>query len=120
VAIDHPNKAAFSLQWRHMALASEALLVALDAYIAKGGGSRGARMLCSSAGDVVPHTREGELSAFRFLSGKPEHRQEQLQVSWHNGEFCVETKPLRTLDDLSTIFFEKNWPAFLTDEIYQG
>jgi succinate dehydrogenase/fumarate reductase flavoprotein subunit len=120
VAIDHPNKAAFSLQWRHMALASEALLVALDAYIAKGGGSRGARMLCSHAGDVVPHTREGELSAFRFLSEKLEHRQEQLQVNWHNGEFSVETRPLRTLDDLSTIFFEKNWPAFLTDEIYQG
>ncbi|MGK9173111.1 FAD-binding protein [Yokenella regensburgei] len=120
IAITHPHQAAFSLQWRHMALASEALLVALEVYIANGGGSRGARMLCSSQGDVVPQTREGELSAFRFLSEKPEHRQEQLQVVWRHGEFQVETKPLRTLDDLSAIFFEKNWPAFLTDEIYRS
>lgn len=119
VAIDHPNKAAFSLQWRQMALASEALLVALDAYISKGGGSRGARMLCSARGDVVPQSREGELSDFRFLSEKPEHRQEQLQVILHDGEFRVEVKPLRKLDDLSTLFFEKNWPAYLTGDIYR-
>ena len=120
VAIDHPNQAAFSLQWRQMALASEALLVALDSYIAKGGGSRGARMLCSVRGEQVPDSREGALTDFRFLGEKPEHRQEQLQVTWCNGAFRVEAKPLRTLDELSTIFFEKNWPAYLTDEIYRG
>lgn len=119
IAIDHPNQAAFSLQWRQMALASEALLVALDSYIAKGGGSRGARMLCSARGEQVPDSREGALTDFRFLSEKPEHRQEQLQVSWCNGAFRVEAKPLRTLDELSTIFFEKNWPEYLTDEIYR-
>lgn len=119
VAIDHPNQAAFSLQWRQMALASEALLVALDSYIANGGGSRGARMLCSARGEQVPDSREGALTDFRFLSEKPEHRQEQLQVSWCDGAFRVEAKPLRTLDELSTIFFEKNWPEYLTDEIYR-
>jgi succinate dehydrogenase / fumarate reductase flavoprotein subunit len=119
VAIEHPNQAAFSLQWRQMALASEALLVALDTYIRQGGGSRGARMLCSAKGDVVPQSREGELSDFRFLSEKPEHRQEQLQVSWNNGEFEIEVKPLRQPGDLSTLFFEKNWPDYLTGGIYR-
>lgn len=119
VAITHPNQAAFSLQWRQMALASEALLVALETYIARGGGSRGARMLCSAQGDVAPQTREGVLSEFRFLSEKVEHRQEQLQVTWRNGGFVVEPRALRTLDDLSTIFFEKNWPDYLTDGIYR-
>lgn len=119
VAITHPNQTAFSLQWRQMALASEALLVALESYIARGGGSRGARMLCSAQGDVAPQTREGVLSEFRFISEKAEHRQEQIQVTWRNGEFVVEQRPLRTLDDLSTIFFEKNWPDYLTEEIYR-
>ena len=119
VAITHPNQAAFSLQWRQMALASEALLVALETYIARGGGSRGARMLCSAQGDVAPQTREGVLSEFRFLSEKVEHRQEQLQVTWRNGGFVVEPRALRTFDDLSTIFFEKNWPEYLTDGIYR-
>lgn len=119
VAITHPNQVAFSLQWRQMALASEALLVALETYIARGGGSRGARMLCSAQGDVAPQTREGVLAEFRFLSEKAEHRQEQLQVTWRHGGFVVEPRALRTLDDLSTIFFEKNWPDFLTDGIYR-
>lgn len=119
IALEHPNQAAFSCQWRQMALASEALLVALETYIARGGGSRGARMLCSAQGDVAPQTREGELTAFRFLSENPAHREEQLQVRWQNGEFAVEAKPLRPLGDLSTIFFEKNWPDYLTGGIYR-
>lgn len=119
VAITHPNQAAFSFQWRQMALASEAMLAALEAYIAQGGGSRGARVMCSEAGDVQPESREEPLSRFRFLSEKTSLRDEQLCVTWRNNEFAIYSKPLRKCGDLKSIFFEKNWPDFLTGQIYR-
>ncbi|WP_312415574.1 FAD-binding protein [Pseudescherichia sp.] len=119
IAITHPNRTAFSFQWRQMALASEAILTALQTYVAEGGGSRGARMICSPQGDAVPQTREGALTRFRFLSEKPEHKAEQLHVRWQNGAFSVEAKPLRQHGDLTALYFEKNWPDYLTGEIYK-
>lgn len=119
VAIAHPQQVAFSFQWRQMALASEALLAALDFYIAHGGGSRGARVLCSANGDAVPQSRERDLSEFRFLSENTAQRAEQLVVNWRNGEFHLRTQPLRARDDLSQLFFEKNWPDYLTGKIFK-
>lgn len=119
VAITHPNQAAFSFQWRQMALASEAMLAALETYIGQGGGSRGARVMCSEQGDVQPESREEPLGQFRFLSEKTSLRQEQLCVTWRNNEFAIYSKPLRNCGDLQNIFFEKNWPDFLTGQIYR-
>ncbi|WP_318388456.1 FAD-binding protein [Enterobacter sp.] len=119
VAITHPNQAAFSFQWRQMALASEAMLAALETYIGQGGGSRGARVMCSEQGDVQPESREEPLGQFRFLSEKTSLRQEQLCVTWRNNEFAIYSKPLRNCGDLKSIFFEKNWPDFLTGQIYR-
>ncbi|SFR19190.1 Succinate dehydrogenase/fumarate reductase, flavoprotein subunit [Enterobacter sp. kpr-6] len=119
VAITHPNQAAFSFQWRQMALASEAMLAALETYIGQGGGSRGARVMCSEQGDVQPESREEPLGQFRFLSEKTSLRQEQLCVTWRNNEFAIYSKPLRNCGDLQSIFFEKNWPDFLTGQIYR-
>lgn len=119
IAIPFANKVAVSFQWRHMALASEAVLSALDFYVSQGGGSRGARAICSLRGEEVPMTRNGALEQYRFLTEKPEHRQQQLVVSYRQREFTVIPQSLRPLDDLTTIFFEKNWPDFLTGEIYR-
>lgn len=119
IAIPFANKVAVSFQWRHMALASEAVLSALDFYINNGGGSRGARAICSSQGEEIPVTRTGVLEQYRFITEKPEHRQQQLVVSYQQSQFTVTPQPLRKLDNLDAIFFEKNWPDFLTGEIYR-
>lgn len=118
IAITHPNQTAQRFQWQQMALACEALLTALNFYIEQGGGSRGARVLCSPDGDQVPSARTGALTAYRFLAENPQHRQQQLVVRWLDGDFRVRVRSLRPLEDLSTLFFEKNWPDFLTGSIY--
>lgn len=120
ISISHPNKTAQSFQWRHMALASEAILLALDTYIKHGGGSRGARVLCSDQGEYVPCACDGELEDFRFIAEQLKDRENQLHVSWVNKEFILDTRGLRSMDNLDAIFFEKNWPDYLTGEIFNS
>ena len=50
VRVGRADQAARALQWRQMALVSEAVLTALDAYLSEGGGSRGARAICDPGG----------------------------------------------------------------------
>ena len=74
VACSRPYEAARAVQWRQMAIASEAVLTALDFYIQGGGGSRGARAICDPTGELTPMTQTGALSEFRFL---PERKQDR-------------------------------------------
>ena len=57
VRVGRADQAARALQWRQMALVSEAVLTALDAFLGRGGGSRGARAICDPAGSAVPIPR---------------------------------------------------------------
>jgi succinate dehydrogenase/fumarate reductase flavoprotein subunit len=98
---------------------SEAVLAALDFYIKEGGGSRGARMLCSQRGTHAPESRSGALEAYRFIAEKPEQRGEKILVRYTpETGVQVYTRPLRGIEDTGKIYFEKNWGAFLTGEIY--
>ncbi len=49
-----------------MAIASEAVLTALDFYIGRGGGSRGARAVLDPLGESAPEARAEDLSRYRF------------------------------------------------------
>jgi succinate dehydrogenase / fumarate reductase flavoprotein subunit len=115
-----PSEAPRALQWQQMALASEAVLTALDAYIRAGGGSRGARAILDPAGPDVPVTPAGPLEAFRFRPERPEHRAEQIAVTRDGDRFHLATRPVRPLDEAHRPFFERDWPAWLTGEIYTG
>ena len=107
-------------RWRHLALASEAVLVALDHYIAQGGGSRGARALLASDGAWVPVDRQGPVEVWRFRAENQELRAHKLIVQWSGEGFTITARALRGLDDLQGIYFEKNWPAYLTGQIHHG
>ena len=72
-----PYEAARAVQWRQMAIASEAVLTALDFYIQGGGGSRGARAICDPKGELTPLTQKGALSEFRFLPERAADRERQ-------------------------------------------
>ena len=111
--------AVHALQWRHTALASEAVLAALDFYVGRGGGSRGARTVCDSNGDRTPLTRTGPLEAFRFLSERAQDRAEQILVRLKADRFVIRTRSLRQNERGGRSFFERNWPDFLTGAIYE-
>jgi succinate dehydrogenase / fumarate reductase, flavoprotein subunit len=107
-----------ALQWRQMALASEAVLAALDFYIARGGGSRGARTICDPNGDQVPLARTGPIEDCRFLSEREQDRAEQIVVRWERDRLLIRTRSLRMSERGDRPFFEHNWPDFLTGAIY--
>jgi succinate dehydrogenase / fumarate reductase, flavoprotein subunit len=120
--ISHAGKAfdaVHALQWRQTALASEAVLAALDFYVGRGGGSRGARTICDPSGDQTPLTRIGPLEDFRFLSERAQDRGEQILVRMEGGRFVIRTRSLRQNERGERPFFERNWPDFLTGRIYE-
>jgi hypothetical protein len=101
-----------------MAIASEAVLSALDFFIDTGGGSRGARAICDREGESLPMAKSGPLEEFRFRKEREEHRNEQITVRAGADGMVVATRPNRTLDEAAKSFFERDWPAWLTGDIY--
>jgi succinate dehydrogenase / fumarate reductase flavoprotein subunit len=109
---------ARAVQWRQMAIASEAVLTALDHYMNSGGGSRGARAICDLEGEMAPMTPAGPLEAFRFLAERDRDRERRIFVRYESGRFCCEARPLRRRNRVHPPFFERDWPYFLNGSIY--
>jgi succinate dehydrogenase / fumarate reductase flavoprotein subunit len=114
IAFDGANEALRALQWRQSAIASEAILTALAFYLERGGGSRGARTVCSPSGDRVPQARSGPLESFRFIPERDEDRDEQIYVRLEGDIFVCETRRIRRRDRDYRPFFERDWPDYLT------
>jgi succinate dehydrogenase / fumarate reductase, flavoprotein subunit len=120
IAYSGAPEALKALQWRQTALLSEAVLTALAFYIARGGGSRGARAICSPTGDRVPEARIGMLEDTRFVSERAEDRAEQIHVRFDDGAFVCDARPVRRLNRDDKPFFERDWPDFLTGAIHDS
>jgi succinate dehydrogenase / fumarate reductase flavoprotein subunit len=118
ISYGHQSEAVRSCQWQQMALASEAVLTALDYYIRNGGGSRGARAICDPSGEAAPDTRTGSLEQYRFLKERDEHKAEQIVVSFDGKTMNISTRPNRSFDEEAKSFFERDWPDWLTGRIY--
>ncbi|MSU90366.1 FAD-binding protein [Rhodobacteraceae bacterium 2CG4] len=118
IAPDRPSEFARLVQWWQMALASEAVLAALDFYIARGGGSRGARAIRDPGGDAVPRARSGSLEAYRFRAEDPAHRDEQIRVRLDGETMHLSLHRNRECDAAARSFFERDWPAWLTGALY--
>ena len=116
--LDRADQAARCMQWRQMAFASEAALTALDAYLSRGGGSRGARAICDPDGSDVPVTRAGPLEAFRFRAERKRDRPEKIAIRFENGAFTCSFPPIRRHDHSQAAYFERDWAEFLTGAIY--
>lgn len=112
-----PERSAEAFRWRHMALLSEAVLTALDAYVQSGGGSRGARAYCEAAGTKLPLASGVDCSAWRFREERLAQRREKLSLRW-DGSFHLSCTALRGMEDPGRIFFEKNWAPYLTGAVY--
>jgi hypothetical protein len=118
IAFDGANEALRALQWRQSAIASEASLTALAFYLERGGGSRGARTVCSPSGDRVPQARSGPLESFRFIPERDEDRDEQIYVRLEGDIFVCETRRIRRRDRDYRPFFERDWPDYLTGAVH--
>ena len=114
-----PFGVTHALQWMHNALASEAILSALNFYVAKGGGSRGARVICDRTGECVPNTSKGPLEAYRFRMERAEDKDEQIVVKWNGSKMEIATRKPRDFVQTERPFFERNWPHYLTGAIYR-
>ena len=119
IRIDRPSEVARAIQWRQMALASEAVLVALDHYISTGGGSRGARAILDPKGEGVPMSVHGPLQTVRFRAERLKDRGRQIVLAFRDGRFHVSERQIRTIDPSARPFFERDWPAWLTGAIYR-
>jgi succinate dehydrogenase / fumarate reductase, flavoprotein subunit len=108
-----------ALQWRQNALASEAILSALNFYVSRGGGSRGARAICDWMGECVPATRKGTLEDYRFRRERSADKDHQIVVKWTGSEITVITRKSREMLQKERPFFERYWPHYLTGVIYQ-
>jgi len=115
---ERADQAERCVQWRHMALASEAVLTTLDAYLSRGGGSRGARAISDPQGTDVPVTRTGPLEAFRFRTERKQDRAEKIAIRFENGAFVCSFQPVRRHDHGQAAYFERDWAEFLTGGIY--
>ncbi|WP_299655486.1 FAD-binding protein [uncultured Tateyamaria sp.] len=118
ISFARTSEAGRVLQWQQMALASEAVLSALDFYIAQGGGSRGARAICDPEGASLPEARTGPLPKTRFRPERHEDMQTQILVRLDGTKMVIRMRPNRQFDENTTSVFERDWPAWLTGGIY--
>ncbi|KMK68444.1 FAD-binding protein [Puniceibacterium sp. IMCC21224] len=119
IALGRASEATRALQWQQMALASEAVLGALDVYVQNGGGSRGARAICDPGGGSLPQAVGGPLEEYRFRTERPEHQSEQIVVRLERGSLTYAIRQNRALDATARTFFERDWPDWLTGQIYE-
>jgi hypothetical protein len=102
-----------------MALVSEAVLTALDAYLGEGGGSRGARAICDPEGSAVPIIRLGPLEAYRFRAERTDDRARKTFVRLVGDSFVCDARPIRRRDRTKAAYFERNWGRFLSGAIFE-
>lgn len=118
IAFTRNSEVARVIQWQQMALASEAVLTALDHYITQGGGSRGARAICDPMGESLPESVHGPMPEVRFRAEREADMQSQILVQLTGDTIQISERPNRGFDETAKSFFERDWPAWLTGEIF--
>ncbi|TVR15508.1 MAG: FAD-binding protein [Planctomycetota bacterium] len=116
--ITRASQAVDVFRWRHLALTSEAVLANIAHYVREGGGSRGARAYLADDGEVVIHTRHGPLQDVCYRPEQPEHKEYKITLRWTGDDFIITHNPLRAIEPLQGIFFEKHWSDYLTDRVH--
>lgn len=118
IKASRPNEVTRVVQWQQMAIASQAVLAALDHYIQQGGGSRGARAICDPNGSEIPQTVNGPLPEYRFRAERDDDKETQLRIRLSGSELVITKVPNRPYGGDKT-FFERDWSAWLTGDIYR-
>jgi succinate dehydrogenase / fumarate reductase, flavoprotein subunit len=114
--VNSPRLLAQAFRWKQMTLVSEAVLTVLLRYIECGGGSRGARAICSPDGTQCPDASHEDLSMFRFVEEQAKDREAKLTVKRQDGELVVDSLPVDLRPEVKREFFEKAWGRYLIAE----
>lgn len=75
-------------------------------------------MVLDANGECLPLTRRGAIEAWRFRPEKNRDKECKITVQYHQTQWVIADKKLRSLADIKNNYFEKNWPDFLCGEIY--
>jgi len=105
-----------AFRWEQMTWVSEAVLSALHHYVENGGGSRGARAICSDHGTRCPEARDADLTQFRFVEEQPGDRDEKIIVRRNGDQIVIRTEPVNLTPEVTREFFEKGWGPYLIKE----
>ena len=70
--------------------------------------------LLGAAGD------EASMNAFRFRAEHSQDGDEQIFVTFKDHKFSIQTRPNRQFDESARNFFERDWPAWLTGQIFDA
>jgi succinate dehydrogenase/fumarate reductase flavoprotein subunit len=116
LSVHSPAMVGQAFRWRHMVWVSEAVLSALNYYIQHGGGSRGARAICSESGTRCPEASHEDLSRFRFIEEQEKDKQEKLIVSREDDQIRIHALPVDLTPEVKREFFEKGWGPYLIKE----
>ena len=103
--VNSPALVGSAFRWNHMAAVSEAVLTTLNHYISHGGGSRGARAICSPEGTRCPEARNVNLSEFRFIEEQEKDKEEKLIVAPDGDGFAVTPLPVRRAPEVKREIF---------------
>jgi len=105
-------------QLYEMALTSEAYLIAIQAMIERGGGSRGSHLVVDEKNGIHPHPMLG--SEWRFTPENVDLRSEVLEVAWDadRNEFRASVSPVRPIPE-EEAWFENTWEAYRSGRIYE-
>lgn len=118
--IENPAQIASYFHWKQNTLAAAAIATALVDYMEKGGISRGARLICDKSGQLVPVAANQPLEQFRHQGGHDPLANYKQLIQYKGEEFTVQWRTVLPLEDVSHIYFEKNWPDFLNSDIYKA
>ncbi|PCJ62104.1 MAG: oxidoreductase [Planctomycetota bacterium] len=119
IVISKDNKVVDYFRWKQTALTSEAILTALNYFVKNGGGSRGARAICSNKGSKIPLSKNGPIKEFSFIEEQEKDKDKKIVLKFKNNEFEITEVPIRSMESPDIIYFEKNWSSFLNNDIFK-
>jgi len=110
---DAPGQWLRALAAQDLVLAARGYLAALQAYLDRGGGSRGSYLVLEEAGTPLHPALP-----LRARAEQPEHRQEVIEVTWEGENFWCRVVPVRPLPRPQD-WFETIWQAFSRGEVFR-
>ena len=134
IKLDSPGKSAEWFAWQQQILAALAVVDATQFYLQQHGGSRGARLVVNklaqqiteaeseektaSALENTPDTVLGPLQEFSLVPENKALRNEKIITWYQDDSLHCATRAIKPAAQTDTIYFEKNWPDFLTGQVF--
>ena len=118
ITVKHNSQLFSVFEWKNLLIEAKAIIESLIFYISNGGGSRGARVICSERASYIPQSSNENLSEFRIVPENVVKRNEIIVAKYDGSNILISERQVKDFPNLDDIFFEKNWPDFLNGDIF--